>query len=80
LSVVDVVFCVDDDDGLVLFIEETVLLVVNSSLSVLSVESVSVNRLDLINDQKLNDQKLKTKGKNQTFVQVDLIVKYSLLL
>ena len=45
LSVVDVEFCVDVD-GLVLFVEETVL--VDSSLSVLSVESVSENRLVLI--------------------------------
>jgi hypothetical protein len=49
LSVVDVEICVDNDDGLVLFVEETVLFVVDSSLlSVFSVESVSLNRLGLI--------------------------------
>ena len=47
LSDVDEVFGVDDD-GLLLFVEETVLLVVDSSLSVLSVDNVSLNRLDLV--------------------------------
>jgi hypothetical protein len=38
-----------DDDGLVLFVEETVLVFIESSLSVFSVESVSLNRPGLIN-------------------------------
>jgi hypothetical protein len=49
LSDVDEVFGVDDD-GLLLFVEETVLLVVDSSLSVLSVDNVSLNRLDLVKE------------------------------
>lgn len=47
VSVVDAEFCVVVDDGLVLFLEETVFVLVDSSLSIFSVDNVSLNRFDL---------------------------------
>jgi hypothetical protein len=52
LSIDDVLFRVDDD-GLLLFVDEPVLLFVDSSLSVLSMERVSLNRLDLIKEEMM---------------------------